>query len=428
MSSRTVNDYSSLFRKLEKRIDKNFAQQTDFLSKLVQARSDNPSTPAGSPKPKSIEAKTARVIFDKLKQLGLFPRRVGESSLRPNVICFLGPERFRKSLMLNGHMDTVEPMGAWKFEPFSGEILDGRLYGVGALDMKATLSAYVYAVVALVQEAVKLDGRLVLAFVVDERSGSLGGLGTKYLLEKGFVAKAAIIGEPGSNNIAIGHRGGYRFRITTRGASVYTGSLAWERKERGRNAVVDMARIICALQHIELPYKPARAFPGRIPVFTFPTQITGGVAMNTVPDLCVAEGDVRLMPGNSDRQVRMWIEDCLRQECADVGYELEGLVYVPSVEIARTEEVVERLATNATEVLSRRPKITGAGAWNDAWMLITRDIPTVVSFGPDGENAHGADEFVDLASLKDITKIYARTVVDFLGTNRRGKLVEAGNL
>lgn len=406
---------TALLKRLERRIEKNFFEQTTFLQSLVKARSTNPYTPEQSPSNKGIEAKVANLLYDALKSSRLTPRRTGPTSARQNVVCYFGPDRFRKSLLLNGHMDTPEPAEHWTKNPFGAMVSDGKLYGIGAFDMKATLSAYVFAVKALVAEKVKLDGRLILEFVVDGEAGASSHYGTEFLMKKGITAKAAIIGEPGTGKIAIGHRGGYRFRITTTGEAVHTGRSAWERKEKGRNAILDMARVAVALQSMELPYKPARAFPGRIPVFTFPTKILGGKAINMVPDRCTAEGDVRLMPGNSNQQVRIWMEECIRTNCPDVIFEIEDLVYVPSVEIAKNEEIVEVLARHATIVLGRKPKIAGAGPWNDAWMLVTRDVPTIAGFGPDGDNAHAADEYVELESLKQVTKIYCRTIVEYLG-------------
>lgn len=409
---------TGLFRRLKNRIDKNFTDQTLFLKSLVKARSTNPFSSDQSPNDQPLEAKVARLIVGFLKDLKLSPRRLGVTRDRQNVVCRLGPDRFRKSLILNGHMDTVEPAAGWTMDPFAAEIKDGKLFGLGALDMKATLSAYLFALKSLLAEKVKLEGRLILEFVVDEESGAASAYGTQFLLQKGIIAKVALIGEPGTGKVAIGHRGGYRFRLTTSGEAVHTGTSAWEKKQKGRNAILDMAKVTCALQKIELPYKPARAFPGRIPVFTFPTKIGGGKTINMVPDRCSGEGDVRLMPGNSDKQVRMWIEDCLKQTCPDVVYEIEDLTFVPAVEIAKHEEIVDITVRNATEVLGRKPKVLGAGPWNDAWMLIGRGIPTICGFGPDGDNVHAADEFVDLKSLKQVTEIYARLIVEYLGIKK----------
>lgn len=419
MSTRSPISSAGLFRRLKKRIDKNFPDQTLFLKSLVKARSANPFSSDQSPQDQPLEAKVARLIVGFLKDLKLSPRRIGITRDRQNVVCHLGPDRFRKSLILNGHMDTVEPAAGWTMDPFAAEIKDNKLFGLGALDMKGSLSAYLFAVKSLLQEKVKLDGRLTLEFVVDEESGAASPYGTQLLLQKGFTAKAALIGEPGTGKVAIGHRGGYRFRLTTVGEAVHTGTSVWEKKQKGRNAILDMAKVTCALQKIELPYKPARAFPGRIPVFTFPTKIEGGKTINMVPDRCWAEGDVRLMPGNSDKQVRMWIEDCLKQTCPDVVYEIEDLTYVPSVEIAKHEEIVDLTVKNTIEVTGRKPKVLGAGPWNDAWMLINRSVPTICGFGPDGDNVHAADEYVDLKSLKQVTEIYARLIVDYLGLRKK---------
>lgn len=415
MPSAKAIDYSSLFTKLDKRVNKAFGNQVEFLQDLIKINSANPYSPEESPRNKAIEQKAVHFIWKKLKSLNLNPRKTGASSYRPNLLVSVGPKRFRKSLILSGHTDTSSPAGNWTHDPYSAEIVDNQLYGIGALDMKGSLSAYLFALEAILSEKIELDGRLTLIFTADGLTGASTKFGTDFLMQKGLRAKAAILGEPGTDKIAIGHRGGYRFEIITHGESVHAGRSAWEKKAKGRNAILDMARITVALQEMELPYKPARAFPGRIPVFTFPTKITGGKTVNMVPDKCAAEGDVRLMPGNSDKQVRMWIEDCLSEHNIDAVYEINDLAYVPSVEILKCEEIVEVLYKNAILILDRKPKIAGAGPWNEAWMFITRDIPTIAGFGPDGDHSQEADEYVELDSLKQVTKIYAHTIVEYLG-------------
>lgn len=405
---------NKLFAKITKAVEKNFSDQVGFASELVQTKSENPYTPELSMKNIPIELGVANIIYEKLQKIGIMPKRIGVSKKRPNVVCYVGPKRFRKSLILNGNMDTTPAGADYTREPFSGAVREGRLYGVGAADMKGTLSAYVYAVKALIDAGVDLDGRLILEFVVDEEPGGCSEFGTAYLLKQGIKARAAIIGKPGTKKISIGNRGGYRFKLTTYGEAVHTGRRAWEKKEAGRNAILDMAKAIVALEDIEVPFKPARAFPGRIPVFTFPTKITGGVSVNSVPDKCEAYGDVRLMPGNSDRQVKIWIREKL-STIPGMRYDLEDLLFVPSYDIDKKEEIVELLYEHAKGVLKFAPKIEGSGPWNDAWMLVTRDIPTVSGFGPEGEGHHGVDEWVNLDSLKKVTEIYARVIVDYLG-------------
>lgn len=409
---------SRLFQRISRAVLKSFSEQTSFASALVRENSENKFTPDHSSPKVPIELGVANLIHEKLKSFGLMPRRIGVSKKRPNVVCYWGPRRFRKSLIFNGHMDTAPVGEGYTLDPHSGVVREGRLYGVGAADMKGTLSAYVYAVKALMDVGVRLDGKLILEFTVDEEPGGCSEFGTAYLLKQGIRTRAAIIGEPGTDKISIGNRGGYRFKLTVFGEAIHTGRRAWERKEAGRNAILDMARVIVALETLEIPFKSARAFQGRSPVLTFPTKISGGVLINSVPDKCVAYGDVRLMPGNSDKQVKIWIREKLTS-IPGLRYELEDLLFVPAVEIDRKEEIVELLAKHTKEVLGTVPKIEGSGPWNDSWMLVTHDIPTVSGFGPDGEGYHGVNEWVDLDSLRKVTEIYARVVVDYLGVREK---------
>lgn len=309
-------------------------------------------------------------------------------------------------------MDTIPPEVNDVVSPYSGSVRNGRLHGLGSLDMKATIAAYIYAAKALKDSGTALRGRLILAFVVDEESGACSPYGTQYLLERGLIPKACIIGEHGSRYIRTGQRGGYRFKITVRGEAVHTGVSAWERKEIGRNAIADMSRVIEALQGVEIPYKPSRTFPGRKPVFTFPTKISGGTAVNVVPDSCVAYGDARLMPGNSDSQVKMLIVERLQK--LGIRYEIADLMFVPAVEIDAREPLVTTLQSEAAKVLGHAPETRGSGPGTDGWMLVKRDVPTIFGFGPDGSGEHERGEWVDLESLKKVTEVYARTISKFL--------------
>jgi acetylornithine deacetylase/succinyl-diaminopimelate desuccinylase-like protein len=285
--------------------------------------------------------------------------------------------------------------------------------------MKASLSAYVFALKAIKESGINLDGRLILEFVVDEEPGAFSDLGTKYLLSRGIKAKAAIIAEPGPQ-IGIGHRGGYRFKLTTFGEAIHTGVSAWQKGEKGRSAILDMMKVINALKGIDIPHKPSRIFSGKKPMMTFPTMIKGGTSINSVPDECVAYGDVRLMPGNSNKQVRILIEEKL-SSIEGLKYTIDDLLYVPSVEIDEKEEIVEVLDDQYKTITKTPPTIEGVGPWNDAWMLVNNDIPTITQVPLKGGGAHGKDEWVDLKSLQQLTEILARTAVSYLGTRRKSK-------
>lgn len=407
MSVTTINST------ITKAVKASFDEETAFLSALVKSKSPNAYTPQDSPLHSSVEGEVPTLIFEELKSIGLSPRYLGASKERPNVVAEWGEKRGRMGLMLNGHMDTTPPEGRDMISPYSGAVRNGKLYGLGSLDMKASLAAYVYAVKALMSAKVKLKGKLTLAFVVDEETGACSPYGTQYLLGQGCVPKACFIGEHGSRYVRTGQRGGYRFKIVTKGEAVHTGVSAWERGESGHNAVVDMAKIVEALQGLEIPFKPSRMFIDRKPMFTFPTKISGGVAMNIVPASCEAYGDVRLLPGNSEAQVKILMIERLQK--LGVPYEIQDLIYVPAVEIDPHDPLVLSLQKTAKAVLGYEPEAKVSGPATDGWMMVKRDIPTIMGFGPDGGGEHGRGEWVDLESLQKVTEVYARFIVDYLG-------------
>jgi len=132
-----------------------------------------------------------------------------------------------------------------------------------------------------------------------------------------------------------------------------------------------------------------------------------------VPNECVAFGDVRLLPGNSDSQVKMLMVERLQK--LGIQYEIVDLMFVPAVEIDPKEQIVETVQKEAGEVLGTTPQTKGSGPGTDGWMMVKRDIPTIFGFGPDGGGEHGRGEWVELASLEKVTEIYARVILDYLG-------------
>lgn len=399
---------------LSRLIDKQFTDEVAFLQQLVHVRSENSYTSDTSPADAPIEANVAAIISEQMQQLGWHPALYGVSAQRQNVLCTLpGTSLTGKTLILTTHMDTVPASPAYTRGPWSAEIERGRLYGVGAADSKAQIAAFLYATQAVQQTGIPLAGTLKLAFVVDEEAGACSPYGTGYLLDQGLLAgDAALVGEPGERKIAIGHRGLYRFRIRTKGVSVHTGIKEWEMQTMGHNATVDMAQIIGALSRWSLPSRPSVAFPGRRNVLTFPTLIHGGSSVNMVPESCEAYGDIRLLPGINAREVRETIEQCLTP--LGIPYELEDIVFIAAVETSPNASIVQTLAQAAKEVTGILPRLEGAGPACDGWMFSTRGIETICGYGVDCGGLHGADEWADLGSLRRVTEVYARTIIEYL--------------
>jgi acetylornithine deacetylase/succinyl-diaminopimelate desuccinylase family protein len=392
-------------------IEKSKAEQINFLQKLIQTRSVNPNLndPTKSSPYDPIELDVAKLIYNELKKIGLHPKFEGISFSRPNVVCEFG--KGKKTLIFNGHMDTVPPAHEWDFNPFLGIIKNKKLYGSGALDMKSALCCYIYMAKALLKFKKELKGKICLQFVIDEEPMAASHFGTRYLLKKGYTGNAAIVGEPGTKKIIIGNRGGYRFKIEIFGDAIHTGSREWEQKKEGLNAILEMSKVINILQNLKFPLKEHPIFPGRKNILTFPTLINGGEAINMVPDLCIAFGDTRILPGITKEFIEREIKKRLNK--SGIKYKLISIVYVPPVFIKSKEPIVQILEQNTKQILKILPSIEGSGPWSDMWMFIDKAIPAV-NFGCDGGGVHDKNEYVEIKSVIDVTKIYALTAFDFL--------------
>jgi succinyl-diaminopimelate desuccinylase len=248
-----------------------------------------------------------------------------------------------------------------------------------------------------------------------KNQGACSPYGTRYLLEQGLLqGDAAVIGEPGNRMIAIGHRGIYRFRIQIKGEATHTGIKAWEHGRGGRNAILDMARIAMARAEQELPQTPSAAFPNRKSVLTFPTLIRGGTGINVVPGSCEAFGDVRLLPGMAADEIKTHIKAQL-ERLGIVTYRLDDVLFIPAAETDPQGAIVQVLATAVETITGVRLRLEGSGPACDGWMFITRGIPTVCGYGAECGGVHGADEWVDLASMRAVTEVYAHTMLRFCG-------------
>ncbi len=242
-------------------------------------------------------------------------------------------------MLFVGHMDTVavgDP-ASWTVDPFGGEIRGGRLYGRGACDNKAGIAIAVILLAVLQEWSSELPGRVLLCCVPDEESGATGKIGITPLLDEGLLdAGQAIYTYPGLDLLSIGHRGVLRVQVVTRGEATHTGGEAWERGEKGANAATALAELLLALEQWQPAFEPHPAFPGRRPVVTPGTLLSGGGMVSMVPDRAEATVDLRLLPGQQGdallAEMRQ-IGEGIAARRAGIRFEWEKLVELPAVSI-----------------------------------------------------------------------------------------------
>ncbi len=220
------------WRTIVRRVDPNGAL-TELALSLVETESVNPGLAADG----SGEGEAAEVVAEWSRAAGLQVELDYVLPGRPNVVVTAPGTGSGRTLLLNGHLDTVGVTGMEY--PFAADVRDGRLYGRGAYDMKGALAAALVAAAQLRHE--KLAGDVVVACVIDEE---LGSAGTERLVTS-RTADAAIVCEPTDERVCIAHKGFVGFEVETRGRAAH-GS----RPDLGVDAIAAMGPVLIRLQQL----------------------------------------------------------------------------------------------------------------------------------------------------------------------------------
>lgn len=359
-----------------------------LLSSLVAIDSVNPSLVEGG----AGEAAIAAFISGWARDAGLEVEVLEEAPGRPSVLVRARGTGGGRTLMLCGHVDTVNVEGMP--DAHRPRVEGDRLHGRGAYDMKAGVAAALLAC----REAAALDlaGDVVVAAVADEEHASLG---VREAL-RALTPDAAIVTEPTELAVAVAHKGFVWAELEVAGVAAH-GS----RPHLGVDAIVKAGPILTAIGQLDAELAVhEHPLLGRGSVHG--STITGGIEMSSYPARCRIGIERRTLPGETAAGARAEIDALLdRCRAADPGLVVEhhqGLVREP-FEVGAGEEIVTRVAEAAAEALGRPPEIGGVSYWADAAFIAAAGVPTVL-LGPGGDGAHGIDEWVSIADTETVTR------------------------
>ncbi|MFX0092846.1 MAG: ArgE/DapE family deacylase [Candidatus Hodarchaeota archaeon] len=374
----------------------------ELLQELIKINSVNPSLASRG----DGELKIAQYIGKYLEKMNLEVKYQKIDSNRANVIGLLKGVGGGRSIMLNGHVDTVS-IEDMKIEPLNPTYKNGNVYGRGAFDMKSGLAAITIAVQSLIKAGKELEGDVILAFVADEEYSSLG---TEMLLE-GYSTDAAIVCEPTDLQITIAHKGFAWTKVEVFGKAAH-GSLP----DKGIDAIAKAGRILVEMENLgrNLTQKK-HSLLGSPSIHA--SLISGGTELSTYPDYCKIELERRTLPGENLKTVEDEIESLIERissEDKQFKASFDVFFYRPALEVSKEQSVVHALNKACQRILKREPEFTGTSGWMDSALLAKAGIPTVI-FGPSGEGAHASVEYVNFESVITTTQILIETIMDFCG-------------
>jgi len=404
---------------------------------VIQVLSDLVRIPSVNPMGRSVsgdiyfEHRVTGHLEALFRSLGLPVERHTVAPLRDNIVTRVEgdvpPERGGKIIMLEAHQDTV-PVEGMTIEPFTPKIEGGRLYGRGSCDIKGGMSAMITAVARLATEKPAGRPTVVLACTINEEHGFTGAkhwaatysgnipdsghgpenvpvAGRSELLPR--VPDATIVAEPTMLNVVVAHKGAARWRCSTRGLATHS-----SQPHLGDNAIYHMGRVLQIFEQYGRDVVPKLATH---PLCGHPTLsvglIWGGISVNTVPDICTIEVDRRVLPVENAAVALDHCLDYLQSKLgpnAPVVHEkpfmlTRGLLDTNNGELAaRLGIVIRKHGGPGTAV--------GVPYGTDAPHFAATGCPTVV-FGPGSiDQAHTADEWVDIEQLR----IAAEIIYDFI--------------
>jgi acetylornithine deacetylase/succinyl-diaminopimelate desuccinylase family protein len=374
----------------------------DTLSDLVSINSVNPQYPGGPGESAMADyiAEYCQKHFIPFEFQTVFEGR-------RNVIARIEGNPAGRTLLWEAHMDTASELGMCR-DPFLPVREDNRLYGRGSCDTKAGLAAMMHALKIVRQSDVTPEASVVLVAAVDEEYSFQGVV---KFLEKGIHADGAIVSEPTGLDTVIASKGTLRWRLRTRGRAAHS-----SKPHLGINAISKMAEILTAMEEQFPPLFLQRHHP----LLGSPTLnvgvICGGVQINQVPDSCTIEIDRRLLPGETKESVWRELEALLASLCvndAQLKVEMDAPILEDwPLETASSERIVQ-VVSNISREVTGHGQIVGVPYGSDASKLARAGIPSII-FGPGSiDQAHAADEYVDLDQVALAAEIFVHTAMEF---------------
>ena len=352
-------------------------------------------------------------VRDALAAQGLKPWLAANAEgNKANLFCTLPAQdgQTQGGIVLSGHTDVVPVDGQdWSSDPFKlTDKGDGRLYGRGSCDMKG----FIASSLALAPDALAMPRKkpLHLALSYDEEVGCVGApLMLAELGKRGIRADGCIVGEPTSMKPVVAHKGGYFFRCKVHGKAAHS-SLT----PQGCNAIEHAARLICHIRDLADSWRAQGPYDDAfdVPHSTITTNlITGGIAINTVPDLCAFSYDFRHLPGHDaggiQAEVQRYVDDELlprmQREYAGARVEIECGAAVPTLNASEQAAI-----TALVRALTKDRGVRKVAYGTEAGQFAQAGIPAVLCGPGSIEQAHKPDEYVEVEQLAQCDRFLRR--------------------
>ncbi|KAF5559585.1 diaminopropionate ammonia-lyase [Fusarium phyllophilum] len=378
---------------------------------LVQINSASPDL--GSV-PGPGETTIARYVAAWLEHRDLETHWVEYTKGRPSVVGVVRGTGGGKSVIFNGHLDTVTIMG-YDDDPLSGKIVDGRLYGRGSADMKGGVAAGMIALANA--KKLGLRGDVIFTGVADEESLSKG---TEDILRAGWRADAAVVSESTNLEVNHAHKGYCHIEIKVYGLAAH-GSRA----DLGIDAIVNAGHFLVEFGKYVKKLQEGHGDETLGTGTAHASIISGGEEASSYPAQCTIIAERRTIPGETNEVVQKEFDDIIAKVAKEItDFKAEAKIFFsrpPQFTAADHPftKLVSGIVGNAT---GKDAVIAGAPFWTDCALLAEKGIVPLL-WGPKGEGFHGKKEFVHVKSIEQVAEGLSNIAAEFCFVSAIGIMV-----
>ncbi|MBR0457770.1 MAG: M20/M25/M40 family metallo-hydrolase [Victivallales bacterium] len=371
----------------------------DILSEMIRCDSRNLIPLDSGNAPAGVEYEMSRIVEHHLGTLGFTIEEQFVAPQRPNIIAFRSCGVPNAPVLgFNAHLDTVGTDNM-EIPPFLPEVRDGKIFGRGSCDTKASLATMLKAAEVIIAEKLPVD--LLYVATVAEETGTEGSalLDLSYVRCNGFF-----IGEPTSNRPVVFHKNHCTVHFATSGRAAH-GS----RPELGDNAVVKAARLVTWLDEVQRPAIEAIQDPHFERGCTFSVNvIRGGAKCNIIPDSCIVECDARLLPSVSDPHA--FFQSIATEATRTLGFPVTiAYEHIAHAMATPLDNPFVQAVRDAVSFCKGDNSPLSVAYGTDGGNLSARGFPCVVLGPGDIAHAHAAIEYCPIAELYQAIEIYTQT-------------------
>ena len=378
-------------------------QQISFLKELIQHKSITPDS-----------EKPIDLIIKKLSEAGFACEKLIFDDAKGNKVTNLYAHygTGERNLCFAGHVDVVPPgdLKLWRLPPFDGEIIDGKIFGRGAVDMKGGLTSAIFSALDYIKANPGKES-FKLSFLIsgDEEELSTGGTIKllEWLKENDHTIDACLVPEPTSQEkigdiIKNGSRGSFLFDLTVKGTQ---GHVAYH--NQADNPITTLIHILHVLKNFDLDNGTEFFEPSNL-------EVTNLEVNNKTTNIIPAQAHAKFCIRFNDKHTKESLSKHVRSviEAYTDNYLLSVTLSGDAYTVI-DKEFIEAIQKSVKEVLRLEPIVSAGGATSDARFI--KNFCPVIELGPLVETAHKHNEHIALKDLSALTKIYYGVIENFFG-------------